>query len=474
MALFIATFANGQNQGNIWIFGEGAALDFNTGIPVVFSGSQIFGNPIQMGDYLYSEGCTSIADSSGNLLFYSNGEKIWNNLHQVMPNGDSLMGFYSSTNAAFTIPVPSSDSLYYLFTTDAIERYLQNGLRYSVINMCLDDGKGDIIAEQKNILLLDTVTEKLCAVAHPNGTDIWLIAHKHFSNSFYAYLITPSGINPPVITAIGSIHTGNVGFYNGCGTAIGQMKVSSNGNKIGLVFSNVNPAIAELFDFNSTTGTVSNAMSLLTDGSEYGIEFSPDNSRLYTTNVQGVFQFDISSGNQATINSSKTQITNAACVPAPLQLAPDGKIYVARCSDFLGVINTPNNSGLACNYVNNSLNISPALTSTSLPAFIAGYNYNNHPVPYCKSTGFENLSSPGGITIYPNPASMEITLQTDKPFEDAILILCNSVGQKVKQIKNIFGQTITLNRGNLPGGIYHLCLMQEDKILLSERVIITD
>jgi hypothetical protein len=155
---------------------------------------------------------------------------VWNSLNQIMPDGDSLKGFYSSTSAAFVIPFPLSDSLYYLFTTDGVERYLQNGLRYSIINMCLDNGKGNVIKSQKNILLLDTVSEKLCAVAHPNGTDIWLIAHKHFTNSFYVYLLTPSGINSPVISNAGAIHSG--GSFNGCATAIGQMKASSTDTEL--------------------------------------------------------------------------------------------------------------------------------------------------------------------------------------------------------------------------------------------------
>lgn len=456
------------------MFGQGGCLNFNSGTPTAVSGSQVFGNPTQPGDYLYSEGCTSISDSSGTLLFYSNGEKVWNKLNQIMPNGNSLMGFYSSTSAALVIPFPLSDSLYYLFTTDGIERYLQKGLRYSVINMCLDNGKGDVVNSQKNIFLLDTVSEKLCAVAHPNGTDIWLIAHKHFTNSFYAYLITPTGINAPVISSVGTIHTGNFGFYNGCGTAIGQMKASSNGSKLGLVFSNVNPSVAEIFDFNSTTGIVSNAISLQTNGNEYGIEFSPDNSKLYLTNIQGLFQFDISSGNQSTINSSKTQIINASCLPSPLQLGPDGKIYVSRCSNFLGVINNPNVYGTNCNFVNNSVNISPATNNTSLPGFIAGYNYKNNKTSYCSPMGIKNIPSLNKIMVYPNPFSSKAILQTDNYLINATLTVDNVFGLTVKQIENISGQTIVLHRDNLPSGLYFVRLAEYNKIIATRKIIITN
>jgi hypothetical protein len=49
---------------------------------------------------------------------YSNGEKVWNKLHDVMPNGDSLFGGASSSHAAFIVPKPGSDHLFYLFTTE--------------------------------------------------------------------------------------------------------------------------------------------------------------------------------------------------------------------------------------------------------------------------------------------------------------------------------------------------------------------
>jgi len=463
-----------QKQGYTWMFGQGGALSFISGTAVPFSGSEVFGNPTQMGDFLYSEGCTSISDSSGKLLFYSNGGKVWNKLNQVMPNGDSLMGFYSSTMAALAIPAPASNSLYYLFTTDGIERYLQNGLRYSVIDMCLDNGKGDVISSQKNILLLDTVSEKLCAVAHPNGTDIWLIAHKHFTNSFYAYLVTPTGINPPVITSIGTVNTGSFNFYNGCATAIGQMKASSDGSKIGLVFSNVTPSVAELFDFNSMTGVLSNVISLQTNNNEYGIEFSPDNSKLYITNLSGIFQFDISSGLEATINSTKTQITNATCLPGPLQLGPDGKIYVARCTNFMGVINSPNNSGTSCNFDANSIDISPGVNNTSLPAFIAGFHYKNNQIPDCLALGIENDFEPLTHTIFPNPFSLWTTLQTDRIFKNATLTVYNAFGQIVRQLNNLTGRTIIFYRDNLPCGIYLARLEEDNNIIATGKLIITD
>jgi len=50
----------------------------------------------------------------------------------------------------------------------------------------------------------------------------------------------------------------------------------------------------------------------------------------------------------------------------------------------------------------------------------------------------------------------------------------NSYGQTVKQIKNISGQTFTLHRDNLQSGLYFLQLTQVNKIIATEKLVITD
>ncbi len=78
------------------------------------------------------------------------------------------------------------------------------------------------------------------------------------------------------------------------------------------------------------------------------------------------------------------------------------------------------------------------------------------------------------ITLFPNPFSSWTTINTDKMFKDATLIVYNSLGQQVKQINNISGQTITLNRNNLQSGLYLYHLTQDEKIITIGKIIITD
>lgn len=76
--------------------------------------------------------------------------------------------------------------------------------------------------------------------------------------------------------------------------------------------------------------------------------------------------------------------------------------------------------------------------------------------------------------LFPNPFISDITVQTNRILTDASLQLYNSYGDQIKQIKNISGQTITLYRDNLPSGLYFIRLTQNNKIILTEKVIITN
>ncbi|MBX9449093.1 MAG: hypothetical protein KL787_04985 [Taibaiella sp.] len=102
-------FVRAQAEDNIWAFGFNVALDLNSGAPVALSGFMISAN----------EGTASIADSGGDLLFYSTGQQAWNKDHELMPNGTGILGHDGSGTQSVAISkYPGSDSLYYLFTLE--------------------------------------------------------------------------------------------------------------------------------------------------------------------------------------------------------------------------------------------------------------------------------------------------------------------------------------------------------------------
>ena len=100
--LIIAASLFAQKQAAHWYFGENAGLDFNSGSPIALTDGQM----------QTTEGCATISDYDGNLLFYTNGVTIWNKNHQIMVNGENLNGDFSSTNSAIIIPKPGDITIY--------------------------------------------------------------------------------------------------------------------------------------------------------------------------------------------------------------------------------------------------------------------------------------------------------------------------------------------------------------------------
>lgn len=389
---FTANQLRAQGEANQWVFGgqtlqclfplsPGAGIDFNPAIPVVRPLSALSS----------CEGTATMSDANGNLLFYSDGMSVWDRNNNMMPNGDSLLSQLSSTHAALAIPDPGNPNQYYLFTADSdtIAPLAQNCgcFAYSIIDMTLNAGNGDVVLASKNTILLSPSTEKIAAVKHANGTDYWVMAHEWLSDRFFAYQVTAAGVLPPVISQAGTVHQNNQTPANAA-EKIGQMKFSPQGDKLALTtYSSVQLATtAELFDFDRSTGMVSNYIPLPISGYEYGVEWSPDGTKLYIASAFGGFliptyvneinQYDVCSNDSALIVASRilvgsepTAISTPSFI-AGMQLGPDGKIYIAG-GDSLHTIDDPNIAGIGCNYNSNSFSLGPSQVTLGLPSFPA-------------------------------------------------------------------------------------------------------
>lgn len=350
--------SNAQREANIWYFGTFAGIDFNSGVPI----------PLTDGKINRWEGVASMCDSLGNLLMYTDGDSVWNAQHNSMPNGFDLLGDPSSTESAIIIPYPQNDSLYYIFTVD--EEGGDDGLCYSLINMNLDNGFGDLI--DKNIQLQTPVSEKVTAVKHKNNRDFWVISHGWKTDSFFVYLVTPDGINfPAQIYEIGTPHL-DIGLAGN--NAVGYMKASPDGSKLACALQ-VNQII-ELYDFNNQTGEITNPVTIPASQIPYGVEFSSDVSKLYFTSRYSLFQADLSNPHPDSIINSVTFIDSSLTENffGAVQIATDGKIYLAHeFRQYLGVINKPARKGDSCEFELEGFYLEGKESRLGLPDFIQTY-----------------------------------------------------------------------------------------------------
>ena len=366
----------GQLQNNNWVFGFGARVNFSGPIPVGSSNAAINSN----------ESTASVSDpSTGQLLFYTDGLKVWDANNDVMPNGSNLLGgFYNScTQGALIVPFPEDNQRYYLFTLEELEALslvpvIDNGLRYSVVDMTLNGGLGDVQVATLNTPLATDLTEKLIVIRSAEIQGFWVIAHKKNANEFLAWKIDACGVTAqPVVSAVGSNFASAPFGANEAWS--GAMDASPDGNRIGMPVDWSDRI--EFFDFNKTTGVVSNPITVnVTDDStppflrKYGACFSPDGSKFYYTNMNSVYQLDLSTYTSAAIASSITLIYSPLLEPNnndcfQIEEAPNNRLYVAIGNTArLDEISNPNLLGLGCGYVVNAVSFSPATCQLGLPA----------------------------------------------------------------------------------------------------------
>ncbi len=376
ITVFFPALTYSQLETNFWFFGgatpNGSPTFDAAGLDFLQVGTSNFVNTD--GRLRAFEGCATMSDrNTGELLFYTNSLEVWNKNHTVMPNGNGLIGSPSTSTTQATVILPQTDSTYYVFT-------LNYSLYYSILNMNMDGGNGDIVPDTKNTFVRNSLNEKLVAIEHENDNDFWVLTHSLSGDSFFAFHVTPTGVmSIPVISRIGY-------RYNVTDSRVGYLKGSPDGTKIVSVMHGLNSSGTyrnQLFDFDKSTGIVSNTITIGTT-SNYGASFSPDSKKLYTTEVKEfpviygkLFQYDLCIWDSARIVNSKQVIdSSAGMIYSALQLGLDGKLYMcAIFENSLGVIHSPNKPGTLCNYQNIDvgLPLEGRISKGGLPNFLDAY-----------------------------------------------------------------------------------------------------
>ena len=354
-------------QANHWHFGDAAHMEFTGGGLSFIAGSSLSSD----------EGCTSVSDASGNLLFYSDGGTVWDVTNAAMPNGTGLLGSFTSTQSAVAVPHPGNSDQYFLFTANQSS----GGICYSVIDMTLGSN-GDVVSGQKNINMVSAsdATERITAVCKNNG-EFWIITVTK-DNDWLAFDITGTGVSAVPQTTLAS----TLGFlaeptYD---SHVGYLKASADGSQVCKANRENSDVFAELADFDITTGLFSSGRQITNNRSGYGVEFSQDGSILYVGTFRRVYQYDPSQTTSVGLTGSVNLVFTSPTTAyqervAALQLGPDGEIYVANGyqstgGDHLDVIQNPDVWGSGCNYTDNHVTLPSGMKShMGLPDFPSCY-----------------------------------------------------------------------------------------------------
>jgi type IX secretion system substrate protein len=475
LIIIIPVFCHGQKQANIWYFGNHAGIDFNSCTPIVLTNGR---NP-------GGEGCSTICDTSGQLLFYTNSDTVWNKQHIAMPNGN-LVASSGTISQVLIIPQPSSQNIFFIITLQ-IQGEAPLTLQYHTIDMSLNSGLGGV-TNKNNTITTTTITEQVAATYHQNGVDIWFVVHEYnSSNSFLSYLITSSGISStPVVSSVGPAIIPCSSGMN----ARGQLQFSPNGQKLAInnngIGNNPNSDYLCLFDFDNSTGIVSNPINLPYERGGYGLSFSPDNTKLYaatwkafnftSTDSNKVYQFDISSNDSLIISNTKTILYTTPLTAAhpfgTLTIGPDGKVYVANNSNYLGVINSPNTGGTGCNFNTNGFYLGGKTAGEGLNNYILYQNY-------CTVMGIEQVKeSSNQLLVYPNPFAEGVTIKYFIPENttNAQIVFYDEFGNQLNTfaVSTTGAGQLNIASSNLAPGTYSYSLIINGKVVDTKKMIKTN
>ena len=363
----LSSFA--QKEANIWYFGNQAGIDFNYSPPkVLLDGS------------VYSwEGSAVIADENGKLLFYTDGETVFNKNHQLMENGSNLGGHLSARQTAVIFPKPASSDIYYVFTVDAFHDsgVSQTGLAYSVVDIKANGGLGKVT--EKGVQLQARSAESLSVIASckdGNDQEYWAIAANYDEKGkVFAYHIDKNGVDKnPVISS-----------FNVKGELIQYIKFSPAGDKVMLIDQShrdrPQTKVTQLIiaDFDFSTGKINNPQYLeVTQSMHFNqAEFSPDGKLLYYSSGSKIHQLDLKSRPYKIIATHETPTDHVS----EFQLGPDGNIYIATGGvGYLSAIINPNELGLEGKYIEKYIYLEGRSSGMGLPSFVRSYLYNGLPV----------------------------------------------------------------------------------------------
>ena len=193
-----------------------------------------------------------------------------------------------------------------------------------------------------------------------------------------------------------------------------------------------------------------------------------------------------------------TSIGIAADVPYALAIQNDGKILAAGqienpLSDFAIVRYNPDGSldnsfdsdGKVTTNIGSSISddiIQTIALQSDGKIVVAGQTSDGTIYDFALARYYSNGSTglnlnddkKNSYLLYPNPFTKQTTLHLNQTLKNATLNLFNTNGQQVTQLLNISGQSIIINRDQLSSELYFIQLIDDNKIIMTDKLIITN
>ncbi|WP_165958152.1 T9SS type B sorting domain-containing protein [Segetibacter sp. 3557_3] len=354
----------GQKEWSNWYFNGRNNLTFRNNNVAQIETNFIYPIPSNFYNYYhYNMGGTSYSDkTTGQMKFLLSGYYAFNKGYNAINLDETLRICPGDQSSYHIVPFSSNPNKFYIIQFQSLDNDLAAqetglqvrcpnaaGLSYSILDLSLNNGLGRFTLVNK--IVQSGLPERISLVRHANGTDAWVIVHGWKDNQFRAYLFSDLGVAPAVTSNIGPVITGK------SADAEGTMSASHDGKR--LVAQQSGRNFLEFYDFNNSTGSVTNYQPVQVGIFCSRILFSPDDTKLYCLGgypSEGLFQLDLNTNN--VLNSRYKVADDFSHYYKDMQVGTDNKIYLSRhhssnggdIRDYLSVVNCPNLAEAACNF----------------------------------------------------------------------------------------------------------------------------
>jgi len=477
----IASAAFSQARNARWVVGDSIQVTFSTGVPVVTTQAPV----------ITAEGQGAISDVEGNLLFVANHGALFNAQFDTMPNGHgpfSLEQFGDVTQGSLIVPLPGHPTQYMVVYIHGHSADYWPKAERMTVDIALDGGSGDVVLGSR-WTFGDSLTEKLTGTPHANEVDYWVVGHEWDSNEFHAHLVNVDGLDTvPVISHAGTPHTRFINLPNYNNNHQGQMKFDLSGERLATTTQNGNspqpgPCITQLFSFDAGNGHVEYEMTFPGHKRSYGIEFSPDGSKLYVSGYDSLYhyvdQYDLSLPDTTAIEGSRSRVYefyhgggfgNSNDRPLAMATAPDGRIYVTRAfapHPWFAVIDQPNALGTACNFLWNGLDLGVGNLQASHCNQLKRYHDSDF------TASVRPVAPRPGLNLWPNPMQDHAWLDGVAERGALLVLWRDASGRSVHQ-EQVYGNRfgVLLTTGELCDGVYAMELLHNGQRLGVVRAVV--
>lgn len=335
-----------------WLFGDSCSISFASGSPIP-------NNLVKQHQTIAcAEMAVSMSDSLGNLLFYSDGVNLWDDTHTII-NTSPLFGwdlkamggyrFGTSVGGFMAFRMPKQKNKYAIICVPPAEIRYSAQNNFAKISCVVYDVVTKTVSPYQSLsssLVNGTnnsfLTEDLCVVPHCNGVDYWVITRAYINNTtgvFYSFLFNQNGLNPNATPVVSGT------FNKPLGTS--GIKSNSTGTKL---ICNSGASSYFLYDFNATTGIVSNEVAVpvtlpIQANSCCAAIFSPNDAYLYMVYGASPDNFiqQVAVNTMSVVNTlTSVDMNYSPMVPSYMEVGPDNTIYfTARNGWYMGSISNP-------------------------------------------------------------------------------------------------------------------------------------